>query len=507
VAPKTKETDMPSPSIWNTTAAPAGWPTLCTDVEADVVVVGGGIMGVTAALQLTEAGKSVVLLEAHRVGGGDTGRSTGNLYETVASGLHGLVDKWGRDAVASVCQARREAVDFIEREVRLLGDGIGFRRCPLYRYAGSADAAADIDNEFETSHELGLPVQLARELPDGPPRPAGPVLLLANQAQFHPMQYVLAMAQRAAARGCRIFEGTAALEVDADKGMVRTAGGRVMARDVVLATHSPSGFHIHQAAMKPHQEYGLAVQRGGSAFPAGIFWAQGVERLSVRGLETPVGNFVVCVGQDHPTGQHDAIHALQKLELAAVQRLHCTDVSARWSAQNFQSPDGLPYIGKDHTGAYIGTGFATDGLVYGTLAARIVSDQILARDNRWQDLFKANRMDLVKSAKGFAEETASVVKVAWHDHVTHRTTGTLDGIAPGQGAVVEVAGERVAAYRDPSGRLQAVSPLCTHMKCVVHWNPVETSWDCPCHGSRFTPDGRVLCGPAHEPLEPKPLPT
>lgn len=498
---------MPLPSIWEKTAESTNpRPPLGTDLEADVVVVGAGIMGVTAALRLADAGRSVVLLEAQQVGAGDTGRSTGNLYETVAAGLLGLVDKWGRDAVRDACQARREVVDFIEQAALRHGAGAGFRRCPLDRYAGSPEAAADVEAEAGACRQLGLQAHLAHQLPDGPPRPEGPVLVLANQAQFHPLRYVRAMAAQALAQGAQIFEGSPVVEVDADEGMVRTERARVKARDVVLATHSPGGFHLPQAGMLPQQEYGVAARWERGAFPAGIFWAQGRERLSVRSLETPQGSFVICVGQQHKTGQHDGEQALRALQEAAVKRLQCGPAEARWSAQAFQSPDGLPYIGKDHTGAYVGTGFGTDGLVYGTLAAHIVADQILGREHPWQGLFKASRLDLAKSAKGTAAETVSVVKVAWHDHVTHRSTRTLDELKPGEGAVVDVAGDRVAAYREPGGRLYAVSPICTHLKCLVHWNPVETSWDCPCHGSRFAPDGRVLAGPALQPLADKPLP-
>jgi Rieske Fe-S protein len=258
--------------------------------------------------------------------------------------------------------------------------------------------------------------------------------------------------------------------------------------------------------MVPQREYGIAASLGDAPFPPGIFWAQGSERLSVRSVESDKGRFLVCVGQEHKTGQHDTSAALESLERAARHKLSMDDVAFRWSAQNFRSPDGLPYIGRDRAGSFIATGFATDGLVYGSLAATVIADQILGRDNRWSELFKATRIEPLKASKGTAEETVSVVKVALQDYLTRRQHEQLERLAPGTGALVSLDGDEVAAYRDPSGAVYAVSPICTHMKCKVHWNAVETTWDCPCHGSRFSPDGRVVCGPAIEPLARKASP-
>jgi glycine/D-amino acid oxidase-like deaminating enzyme/nitrite reductase/ring-hydroxylating ferredoxin subunit len=493
---------MSTLSVWRGTAAARSWPALAGDTNADVAVVGGGITGLTTALLLARAGRQVVLLEAGELGGGDTGGSTGNLYATVSGGLHAVREKWDAEVARQVGASRAETVDFIEQ---LAGDAASFRRCAMYLYAGSPEAEQQVHDEFGAATQAGLGARWLDALPPGPPAAHGKVLLIEGQAQFHPAAYVQVLAEQVAAAGGRIFEHSAAVEVDASARRVRTAQGTVHARDIVLATHSPSGFHVVQAGMVPHREYGVAGPAPGGRFPPGIFWAQGRERLSVRSVDTPQGSLLVCVGEDHKTGQHDAPAALAALEDAARRRVQLQQCAFRWSAQNFQSPDKLPYIGQDPSGCYIATGFATDGLVYGTLAARVIADQIQGRDNPWAGLYKATRFTPVKSARTFGEETASVVKVVVQDYMTQRQHEPLDGLRPGDAAIVELDGERVAAYRDPQGRLSVVSPVCTHLKCLVHWNAVETSWDCPCHGSRFAPDGRVLEGPAIEPLRRKPL--
>jgi Rieske Fe-S protein len=166
----------------------------------------------------------------------------------------------------------------------------------------------------------------------------------------------------------------------------------------------------------------------------------------------------------------------------------------------------LPYIGRDPTDCFIATGFETDGLTYGTLAASLIADQIAGRDNAIAPIVKASRFQPLRGAKGMVEENVAVMKSFIKDYVTDRKAIPLSQLDSGEGAIVEFEKETLAAYRDPTGAVFAVSPVCTHMKCKVHWNSVETSWDCPCHGSRFAPDGTVIEGPAIEPLQRRFLP-
>jgi glycine/D-amino acid oxidase-like deaminating enzyme/nitrite reductase/ring-hydroxylating ferredoxin subunit len=496
---------MDTVSVWRATNRETRPPAqLEGDVEADVAIIGGGITGVTLALRLAEEGKSIVLLEAKRIGLGSTGNSTGNLYETVSSGLHSVSAKWGAPVARAVAQSRGEAIEWIERRAARFDFDCGFRRCPMYWYATSESAAGSVDEERRAALEAGL---LAVRIEDGLPRrllkAQGPVLVIDNQAQFHPLVYVCELARAAVSKGCRIYEHTPALAIDRNTNVVDTETGKVRAREIVLATHTPCGFHLVQAEMVPSREYGIAVACTAGSIPPGIFWGKGDERLSVRSFDTPEGAYLICVGEQHKTGQHDAGAAIDALETLARWHFDVQTVAFRWSAQNYRSADGLPYIGRDASGAYIATGFATDGLVYGTLAASIIADQILGRENRWSDLYKASRFAPLKGAKGMIEETVNVAKAVVKDYLTPQQSEQLSTLAPGRGSIVEFDKETLAAYRDQDGALFVVSPTCTHLKCKVRWNDMETSWDCPCHGSRFAPDGVVIEGPALAPLQRK----
>ncbi|PTR16196.1 glycine/D-amino acid oxidase-like deaminating enzyme [Nitrosospira sp. Nsp2] len=492
---------MDTTSVWRATAPKAALPSLQGDIATDVVIVGGGITGVTLALNLAEQGIPAVLLEARDVGFGSTGNSTGNLYETVSRGIHRVVDRWDKDVAHAVTVARREAVDQIEHRVQKYGIGCGFRRCALYRYASSEEGKERVEKEYQGSLDAGLRVRWEPSLPPPVHPPHGQVMVLDNQAQFHPQAYVRELARQAAGHGCLIFEDSMVLEVDTDRRVVRTARGKVSAKHIVLATHSPKGLHLVQAEMVVNREYGLATRIERDGFPAGIFWGSGVDRISARELGVDDETYLICVGEEHKTGQEDANINLDRLEAAAAAHFQVRDIAFRWSAQNYAPADSLPYIGKDATGCFIATGFETDGLTWGTVAASIITDEIIGRDNLFAPLVKPSRFSPVKGAKGLVEENVAVLKSFVKDYVTDRPGIPLSQLMPGKGDIVKVAGESLAAYMDPNGNLLLVSPVCTHMKCKVHWNSVEKSWDCPCHGSRFAPDGTVIEGPATEPLQ------
>jgi glycine/D-amino acid oxidase-like deaminating enzyme/nitrite reductase/ring-hydroxylating ferredoxin subunit len=492
-------------SLWRGTVPEEDFPVLHEDCTTEIVIVGGGVTGISLALNLAEQGHMVILLEAHDIGFGSTGNSTGNLYETVSRGVYRIVDTWGKDVARTVITARRQAMEQIEHRVRTFDIECGFRRCKLYRYATTENARASVENEYEGSLDAGLSVHLVEALPSPLPQPSGAAMVLDGQAQFHPQAYVRTLARRAADLGCRIFKNSQVLEVDTDRRVVQTAGGKVAAREIVLATHSPKGLHAVQAEMIVNREYGLAARIPRDSFPPGIFWETGTERLSVRNADVGDESFFVCVGEEHKTGQEDAHVSIERLESAAQARFGMGKAAFRWSAQNYSPADGLPYIGRDASGCFIATGFETDGLVYGTMAASIISDQITGCDNPFAAIVRASRFSPVKGARGLAEETASTLKSLVKDYVTDRESIPLGQLPTGTGAIVEAGNELLAAYRNPDGTVIAVSPVCTHMKCKVHWNDVEGSWDCPCHGSRFAPDGTVIEGPATEALQQKSL--
>ena len=496
-------------SLWRGTAAPTGYASLSGDVNCDVLIIGGGITGVTLAdllaEQKTPSKPRVVLLEAGEIGCGTTGNSTGNLYETVSHGMREIAAKWGAEVARQVVDERRTAVNFEEERCRLLPD-VGFRRCDLVEWSDRAHTEA-IQKEFEALRAAGCAVERASTVPAPLPPAQGDVIVLRNQAQFQPQAYVVAMAQRAAEAGALIHEHSPVLEIDTKARRVKTASGSVAAREIVMATHSPKGIHLVHTEMPVHREYALAFEWTAGAPPGpGTFWWRADERLSIRTLQAGERHFLVCAGQEHKVGIHNATAGVMALENLARKFFGDRPVTHRWSAQNYRGADALPYIGRNHSDCFVATGFSTDGLTWGTVAARLIAAELLGHKSVFADLVRPGRLSPLKGGKSILEENALVVKQLVKDYLTGRQNEKLSALQPGDSAIVDAEGETFAAWRAPGGELFAVSSVCTHVGCKVHWNSVETSWDCPCHGSRFRPDGTVIEGPALSPLKRKHAP-
>lgn len=503
---------LPAPShrsLWRIGEEPAAFAPLATDLDVDVAVVGAGITGVTSAALLAKQGLRVAVLEAGRVGLGTTGHSTGNLYAPVDTYLHKLAAKWGQDKAEQVVRSRRLAVDMVERNVHDHGLRCDFSRQPWVLY--SIDASAENENlleqEYNAARRAGLEARLTNDLPL--PYPIHRALVVSHQAQFHPLHYVRQLAAAIQSGQCQIYEQSAVTAVDGEQGTLGVGPCTVRARHIVMATHTPKGFHTVQTELGPYREYAVAAPLVHKRLSGGIFWSVGAEKHSTRMVEIDDRPHVLIIGEIHKTGQgRDPDAACRRLEAVLQARFDIGPVAFRWSAQQYRAADELPYIGAGlgSPKLHLACGFAADGLTYGTLAAMILADQIAGRHNEFGELYSPRRFTPVKSAGTFLKENLNVAAHYVKDYVKGADVLRLSEVPRGEGRIVEMAGDKMAVYRDDAYQLHVVSPVCTHLKCLVHWNHAERSWDCPCHGSRFGIDGAVLEGPALAPLQRRVLP-
>jgi glycine/D-amino acid oxidase-like deaminating enzyme/nitrite reductase/ring-hydroxylating ferredoxin subunit len=487
-------------SIWTLgSRGVAEYAPLDGDTEVDVAIVGAGITGLTTALALGEAGLKVMVLESATVGAGVTGGSTGNLYSTLASGQAPLRQKWGDRVAAEVVQARDKAVAHIEALVERLGIDCRFQRLPAYRLLTEdrQHTRHNLNDELDALISAGLDAEMAE----------GPRLSfdswgirIANQAQFNPLHYLQGLANALLGEGVVIHQHSPVREIDADKGLVWTDTACVAAKHIVQATHTPKGINLLQAGMLVSREYALGARLRSGDYPEGIIWLLDPFH-SLRSYRHGEDRYLVVVGEKHKTGEHHGDH-YQMLREYLETRFDVEAFTHQWSAQQYSSPDGLPYIGRmhGHDNLYMATGFAADGLVWGTLAGTLISDQILGHDNPWQARFGARRITPGKSAMQYARENVIVTKHMVKDYLGTEKLDDFAAIEPGQGRVASVDGEKLAIHRTPEGELKVLSAVCPHLKCIVHWNASESTWDCPCHGSRFDTSGEVIEGPAYHPL-------
>lgn len=491
-------------SIWNHTFDDLTFAPLAADLDVEVAIIGAGITGITTAALLARAGRRVAVLEAARVGFGTTGHATGNLYAPVDRYLHKLAEKWGWDVAVQVVRSRRMAIDLVERNVTEHRIRCQFLREPWVLYGTEASHAEDdtIEREYQAASRLGLDARVTNDIPL--PYSVSKALVVAHQAQFDPLRYVRQLAAAIRSEHCRIFEGTPVTGIDEAHGLLSTARHRVHAQHIVMATHTPKGFHPLQTELGPYREYAVAAALAEKQLAGGIFWSVGPEKYSTRLVEFDGRPHVLIIGDMHKTGQReDADEIYRKLERILRARFNVLSVEYRWSAQQYRSADGLPYIGTaiGSSHLYLATGFAADGLTYGTLAGYMLAERIAGRLTEFDGLYSPRRFTPVKSVGKFLKENLNVAGYYVKDYLKGGKAKQLDEVRVGEGRVVEIGGDKLAVYRDDANQLHAVSPVCTHLKCIVHWNRAERSWDCPCHGSRFSYDGDVLEGPAMAPLE------
>lgn len=485
-------------SVWKSAAAETTFPVLNNDITVDVAIVGGGITGITAAYLLAKRGKKVAVLEARKIGDGATGYSTGNLYAPIGSeGLHTVKSKWNEEVMQKVVASRAAAVDFIEERVNEFSIDCGFRRVPWCLFSNMEKHESYINKEQKAVESAGLAT-----LSDIPfPLPYKYGFRIDNQAQFNPFAYVTALANSISPNNCFIYENTKVTRVkEGEACTLETTGGTVTAAQVVMATHTPKGIYKVHTSLGPYRECAVAVKLNGAYPPPGTFWYMlESEHYSLRTYETPDGPVLMVLGETYKVGHSDNTEEkFQTLENFLRDHFDVVSVEYKWAAQQYKPADSIPYIGisSGNEKTYIATGFSADGLTWGTLAAMIISDQILGVNNPWSETFKAARTTPIASAGKFIKENIDVLGQYLKDIPGNVDAKDVDEIKPGEGKVVQINGEKVAAYRNEQNQMYLCSAVCTHMECIVAFNAAERSWDCPCHGSRFTVEGEVIEGPA-----------
>lgn len=480
---------------------------LVKDTVADVCIVGAGIAGLTTAYLLVQRGLKVVVLEDGRIGSGETGHTTAHLTAALDDRYFELERLHGVDGARLAAASHTAAIDQIERIVSKEKIACNFERLDGYLFTPPGESAELLERELTAVQRAGLnQVELVERAPINR-FDTGTALRFPKQAQFHPLKYLNGLAAAIIGRAGQIHTGTHAAQiVGGDHASVTTADGRkVSCGAIVVATNTPVNdmvaIHTKQA---PYRTYVVALRVPHGAVNKALFWDTPDPYHYVRlTSEETSGNggteLLIVGGEDHKTGQEEEVDRFGRLQAWTRERFpEAGEIVYQWSGQVLEPVDGLAFIGRnplDADNVFIATGDSGNGMTHGTIAGLLLTDLITGRDNPWAELYNPARVRLLAAGE-FLNENLNVA-AQYADLLRGGNVDNYREIAPGEGAIVSHGLQKIAVYRDEQGHVHECSAICPHLGCVVQWNRVEKSWDCPCHGSRFDPLGVVLNGPAN----------
>ena len=504
-APRARDADP----IWHRGAAELGRTPLSESRRCAVCVVGGGIFGLTTAYFLQRAGRETILLDDGPLAGGQTSRTTAHLASALDRRYAELERVHGKEATRLAASSHVAAIAAIERIVREESLSCELQRVDGFLYAanGSDDDLRLLRDEHDAAARAGLEVEMVPRAPVAS-FDTGPALRFANQGRIHPLLYLAGLARAFERAGGQVHTGTRATAITGgnDAHVDTAAGHRVRCDAVVVATNAPvNDRFVSPARQAPYMTYVVGGPIAPRSVPDVLLWDTADPYHYVRLVTGEDGDRLIVGGEDHKTGQaRDGAERFARLESWARERFPALGpIEHRWAGQVLEPGDGLAYIGRAPLGddnVYVATGFSGNGITYGTLAGIVVSDLVRERENPWTEIYDPLRVRLGGLGRVVRENLN--VAARYGDWLKPGEVDDEARIAPGSGAVLRAGLDRVAVYRDPSGATHRLHAACPHLGCAVAWNDVERTWDCPCHGSRFTPEGRVIVGPANRDLSP-----
>lgn len=491
-------------SLWQSNAN--GFkPTLVSDQRKfDVAIAGGGITGVTTGLLLQRLGKSCIIFDSWHIGFGTTGGTTAHLNTLLDTPYPQIIDDFGKEKAKLVAQAAKDALDLIAENITKFKIDCGYSEAIGYMYSQNRKENNELQSIHEACKDVGVETEFVNALPIE--MPFDHVLAFKRQAQFSPMDYVYGLALEFEKAGGIIRQNCRVNDVKGDEPLqVETTDGVFEAKSFVFATHIPPGVNLLHLRCVPNRSYAMSVRLASGNYPEGLVYDMKDPYHYYRTQNIAGVNYLIAGGYDHKTAhKSNTEESFMQLEAHIRQHFPVEEITNKWSSQYYESVDGLPYIGhlpgKDDN-VYVATGFGGNGMTYSHVAARVLTHLIMKLPDPYTSVFHPARIKPVAGFTNFVSHNADVVKQYSHKWLPLDDIEELSSLAPGEGKVVKYNDESVALHKDMSGGLHAVRPLCTHLGCSVTWNTAEQSWDCPCHGARYSVDGEVLNGPASQDLE------
>jgi glycine/D-amino acid oxidase-like deaminating enzyme/nitrite reductase/ring-hydroxylating ferredoxin subunit len=470
----------------------------------DTLVIGGGITGLTTALLLQKQGKQTILAEAYTIGFGTTGGTSAHLNTFFDATYADVESDFSEEAAKQLANCGKESFAIIEAFAKEYNIDCDLEYKDAYLYAETDDEVKALDEITAASQRAGIEAIEAKE--NGVSVPFKKSILFKKQGQFHPLKYIFGLAKAFVDAGGIILENTFIRETSYENGVHSAKGDTltIKAKNLVYATHLPPGINVFDFKCAPYRSYVLGIKLKDEAdYPDALSYDSKDPYHYFRTHSINGQKYLLLGGEDHKTGHADPDAAFESLEKYAHKYYDVANVTFKWSSQYYIPADGLPYIGQmpGNDNLYIATGYNGNGMMFGTIAGKIISDNILGRENIYNKLFNPSRIKPVAGFMDFVKENADVAYHFIADRFSAEDIHSLKDLKADDGIIVKYNGEKLAVYKDAEGKVTALNPVCTHAGCIVGFNHAEKSWDCPCHGGRFDTDGKVLTGPPRKDLQ------
>lgn len=490
-------------SIWRDTVHLPTFKPLKNHVNTDVLIVGAGITGITAAYMLANEGVKVTLIDAGQIASGTSGYTTAKITAQHSLIYDQLVANLGFEKAGLYYQANNEASEWIRNQIKAQTIECDYEIQPAIVYAMNDSEAKKIEKEKIAYDRLGIKGTLTDSI--DLPFAVKNALVMPDQAQFHPLMYLHALIADLVKMNVPIYEETMAVAIkeDPDPLVTTKQGFSIRCRKVLICSHFPFyDNRFYFARMFPERSYLIACETE-KQFSGGMYLSAGDPKRSIRSLRLNHKNYLLIGGENHKTGRGERMEAhYSRLESFARQNFGDLSIAAHWSAQDFTTLDQVPYIGrltKNSSNLFVAAGFRKWGMTTGTLAAKLLTDLAMERSNPYTEVFSPSRFEAGPMLANFLIENIGVAGQLAKGKLI-RPKPLDEHLQNDQGMIGSLHGRRVGAYRDKDGKLTVVDATCPHLGCEVNWNQGERTWDCPCHGSRFEANGKVIDGPAQKPL-------
>ncbi|WP_419870857.1 FAD-dependent oxidoreductase [Chryseobacterium sp. CT-SW4] len=475
------------------------------DRKFEVIIVGGGITGVSTALQLQSEGKKCLLLEASNIGFGTTGGTTAHLNDFFDTPYYEVIKKFGLAKAKLLHKAAKEAIHIIDTNVQQYNIDCDFQYKYAYLFALDENQEKELEDMVKGSAKVGHSMNFIYDIPF--PIPFKKAVFIKDQAQFHPIKYINGLCEAFIQKGGTIREGCRCEKhtIKDNEVIIHTTQGTFTADFLVYATHIPPGVNSLHLMNAPYRSYAIAFTLKNEEYPNVLGYDLNEPYRYYRLYEQEDQQFLIAGGEDHKSGHgKDTEQYFARLEKYVRTHFDVDEIVNSWSSQYFEPIDGLPYIGKMQGGkekVFASTGFRGNGMIYGSITSKVLSDLIIRGDSEYRKLFNPQRIKPVSGFDNFIKEETDVVFNFVKDKLFIKKLNSLSDIKDGEGRVVKYKNESFAIYKEPNQKLHVLKSSCTHTHCEVHWNGAEKTWDCPCHGSRYNINGDVLNAPAVKNLE------